>query len=125
MATTKTHRAANFAQAAVYTLIVIAILGVLNFLAQRYNKSFDSTANKKYTLSDQTAKIVKNIQGDLIITYWDRPSGFTNARGSVRSLQGTFAESHGGVSGRRQEAHRGDRGRREEPAADHLRQGRQ
>ena len=79
MATTKTHRAANFAQAAVYTLIVIAILGVLNFLAQRYNKSFDSTANKKYTLSDQTAKVVKNIPGDLVITYWDRPNGFPNA----------------------------------------------
>jgi ABC-type uncharacterized transport system involved in gliding motility auxiliary subunit len=80
MATAKTQRAANFAQAAVYTLIILAILGVLNFLAQRYNKSFDSTANKKYTLSDQTAKIVKNIQGDLIITYWDRPTGFDNAK---------------------------------------------
>ncbi len=80
MATTKTHRAANFAQAAVYTLIILAILGVLNFLAQRYNKSFDSTANKKYTLSDQTAKVVKNMQGDLVITYWDRPTGFDNAK---------------------------------------------
>ena len=80
MATTKTHRAANFAQAAVYTVIVIAILGVVNFLAQRYNKSFDSTANKKYTLSDQTAKVIKNMQGDLAITYWDRPTGFDNAK---------------------------------------------
>src|SRR5579864_2050818 len=80
MATQKTHRAANFAQAAVYTLIVVAILGALNFLAQRYNKTFDSTANKKYTLSDQTAKVVKNIQGDLTITYWDRPTGFDNAK---------------------------------------------
>jgi ABC-type uncharacterized transport system involved in gliding motility auxiliary subunit len=80
MATTKTHRAANFAQAAVYTLIIVAILGVLNFLAQRYNKSFDATANKKYTLSDQTAKVIKNLQGDLAITYWDRPTGFDNAK---------------------------------------------
>lgn len=80
MATSKTHRAANFAQAAVYTLIILAILGALNFLAQRYNKSFDSTANKKYTLSDQTAKVVKNLQGDLTISYWDRPSGFPNAQ---------------------------------------------
>jgi len=80
MATQKTQRAANFAQAAVYTLIIVAILGVVNFLAQRYNKSFDATANKKYTLSDQTAKVVKNIQGDLTITYWDRPTGFDNAK---------------------------------------------
>ena len=64
MATPRKHIAlANFAQAAVYTLIVIAILGVLNFLAQRYNKSLDATANKKYTLSDQTAKVVKKSQG--------------------------------------------------------------
>ena len=80
MANTKTHRAANFAQAAVYTVIIIAILGVVNFLAQRYNKSFDSTANKKYTLSDQTAKVIKNLQGDLAITYWDRPDKFDNAK---------------------------------------------
>jgi gliding motility-associatede transport system auxiliary component len=80
MATTKTHRAANFAQAAIYTLIILAILGVVNFLAQRYNKSFDATANKKYTLSDQTAKVVKNISGDLTIMYWDRPNGFPNAQ---------------------------------------------
>jgi ABC-type uncharacterized transport system involved in gliding motility auxiliary subunit len=80
MATTKTHRAANFAQAALYTVIIIAILGVVNFLAQRYNKSFDSTANKKYTLSDQTAKVVKNMQGDLAITYWDRSDKFDNAK---------------------------------------------
>ena len=88
MATTKTHRAANFAQAAVYTLIVIAILGVLNFLAQRYNKSFDSTANKKYTLSDQTAKVVKNMPGDLVITYWDRPNAFPNAEDLFNRYKG-------------------------------------
>jgi ABC-type uncharacterized transport system involved in gliding motility auxiliary subunit len=88
MATSKSHRAANFAQAAVYTLIIIAILGVLNFLAQRYNKSFDSTANKKYTLSDQTAKVVKGIQGDLLITYWDRPNGFANAEDLFNRYKG-------------------------------------
>jgi ABC-type uncharacterized transport system involved in gliding motility auxiliary subunit len=88
MATQKTRRAANFAQAAVYTLIVVAILGVLNFLAQRYNKTFDSTANKKYTLSDQTAKVVKNIQGDLTITYWDRPTGFSNAEDLFNRYKG-------------------------------------
>jgi len=79
MAAKSPHRAANFAQAAIYTLIIIGILGLINFLAQRYNKSFDATANKKYTLSDQTAKVVKNLQGDLTIQYWDRPSGFPNA----------------------------------------------
>ena len=88
MATQKTRRAANFAQAVVYTLMIVAILGVVNFLANRYNKSFDATANKKYTLSDQTAKIVKNIQGDLTITFWDRPSGFVNAEDLFNRYKG-------------------------------------
>ena len=76
----KSRRTANFAQAVVYTLIVLAILGTLNFLANRYNKSYDSTSNKKFTLSDQTAKIAKNLQQPVTITYWDRPTGFQNAR---------------------------------------------
>ena len=80
MATQKTRRAANFSKAAVYTVIIVAILGALNFLAQRYNKSFDSTANKKYTLSDETAKIVKNVQGDLTNVYWERPTASDNAK---------------------------------------------
>ncbi len=80
MADQKNRRASTFAQAAAYTLIVIAILGTLNFLANRYNKSYDSTSNKKFTLSDQTAKIVKNLQQNVTITYWDRPTGFQNAR---------------------------------------------
>jgi len=73
------RRAANFAQAVVYTLIVIAILGIVNFLANRYNKSLDVTANKRYTLSDQTAKIAKNLKSDVTITYWDQPSKFPAA----------------------------------------------
>ncbi len=61
-------------------MIVIAILGALNFLANRYNKSYDSTSNKKFTLSDQTEKIAKNLKQDVTITYWGRPSGFSATR---------------------------------------------
>jgi ABC-type uncharacterized transport system involved in gliding motility auxiliary subunit len=74
------RRAATLAQALIYSLIVIAILGTLNFLANRYNKSYDATSNKKFTLSDQTAKIAKNLKQDLTITYWGQPSRFTEAR---------------------------------------------
>ena len=73
------RRMANFAQAVVYTLIVIAILSIVNFLANRYNKSLDSTANKRYTLSDQTDKIAKGLKQDVVITYWDQPSKFPTA----------------------------------------------
>jgi len=30
----------------VYILVILAVLGVANFLANRYDKSYDATANK-------------------------------------------------------------------------------
>ena len=73
-------RITNFSQAVLYTIIVIAILGAVNFLANRYNKSYDTTSNKQYTLSDQTAKIAKNLKDKVTITYWDQSSKFQGAR---------------------------------------------
>ena len=82
MADTKSRlRAVNFTQAALYTLIFIAILATLNFLANRYNKTFDSTANKRYSLSDQSAKIAREMKDSMTISYWDRPTEFERARG--------------------------------------------
>ena len=65
--------------AVVYTLIVVAVVGAVNFLANRYNKSYDATKNKKFTLSDQTLKIAKNLKQDVQITYWDKATAFQGA----------------------------------------------
>jgi ABC-type uncharacterized transport system involved in gliding motility auxiliary subunit len=67
------------AYTAVYVLIVFAVIGAINFLANRYNKSADLTANKKFTLSDQTLKVIKDLKGDVVITYWDAPARFQGA----------------------------------------------
>ena len=80
MAEPTRRRRLGMAQAGAYTVIVIAILVVINFLANRYDKSFDTTANKRFTLSDQTAKIASNLKQDVIISYWDQPAKFTQAR---------------------------------------------
>lgn len=81
MATTSKQRSiVGLSQAVVYTLIFIAILGGLNFLANRYNKSYDATSNKKFTLSDQTIKVAKNLKQPLKITYWDQSTKFQAAR---------------------------------------------
>jgi len=77
---TSQRRTASLASGVIYIIIAIGILGTLNFLANRYNKSYDSTANKKFTLSDQTEKIAKSLKQDITITYWGQPSGFTDAR---------------------------------------------
>jgi ABC-type uncharacterized transport system involved in gliding motility auxiliary subunit len=69
------------ATAMLYTVIVIAALILVNWLANRYNKSYDTTANKQFTLSPETKKIVKNLKTDATITYIDAASGFNQAKG--------------------------------------------
>jgi ABC-type uncharacterized transport system involved in gliding motility auxiliary subunit len=77
---TSSKRITNFSQAVLYTIIVIAILGAVNFLANRYNKSVDTTSNKRYTLSDQTINVAKALSQDLTISFWDRPDSFIGAK---------------------------------------------
>src|SRR5437764_2201013 len=77
-------RQAKFATyAAVYILVVLAVLSGINFLANRYEKSYDATANKQYSLSDQTIKVVKNLKNDVTVTYFSQASQFPEARGTL------------------------------------------
>ena len=57
---------------AVLLLAVVAILAVLNFLGVRHEKRFDWTAEKLYTLSDQTQKVVSGLQKDVRVIHFDR-----------------------------------------------------
>lgn len=66
--------------AATYILIVIAVIVVANVLADRYNKSYDATSNKRYSLSEQTAKIVKGLKQDATITYFNQSTRFRDGR---------------------------------------------
>ena len=68
------------AYAAAYILIVIAAVVVANVLADRYNKSYDSTTNKRYSLSDQTAKIVKGLKQNATITYFNQSTRFRDGK---------------------------------------------
>lgn len=68
------------AYAATYLAVVVAILVAANVLANRYDKSFDATSNKRYSLSDQTSKIVKGLKQDATITYYDQTSRFQSAK---------------------------------------------
>src|SRR5260370_6216390 len=52
------------AYTSVYILVVLAVLAAVNFLANRYDKSYDSTTNKQFSLSDQTIKGVKGLKRD-------------------------------------------------------------
>jgi len=45
----------------VTVLLILGIVGVLNFLGERYPQKLDLTKNKSHTLSDQTTKLVKGL----------------------------------------------------------------
>lgn len=66
--------------AGTYILLALGIIVVANTLADRYNKTYDSTANKRYSLSEQTVKIVKGLKEPATITYFDQSSRFERAR---------------------------------------------
>jgi ABC-type uncharacterized transport system involved in gliding motility auxiliary subunit len=54
--------AAYGANSAITVLLVVAIVGVLNFVSSKYPHKFDLTKNKTHTLSDQTDKLIKGLQ---------------------------------------------------------------
>lgn len=68
------------AYAIVYTLVVIVAVIIVNVLADRYDKSYDATANKRYTLSAQTAKIVKGLKQNATIVYFNESTHFQDGK---------------------------------------------
>ena len=88
-------RQARFgATAGLYTVVVLAILVLVNWLANRYNKTYDTTSNKRYTLSQETQKMVKSLPSDATITYIDRGSGFDAARGTLDRYRNISSKVH-------------------------------
>ena len=68
------------AYAAIYVLVVITAVVIVNVLANRYSKSYDGTSNKRYSLSEQTAKIVKGLKENATILYFDQGTRFQHAK---------------------------------------------
>ncbi len=64
----------------VYILVVLAVVVGANWLANQNNKSYDATANKRFSLSDATKQTLRGLKNDINITYFDRTSAFENAR---------------------------------------------
>ena len=76
----KSRQTRYAAYAGTYILVIILVLGAVNFLANRYDKSFDTTANKQFSLSDQTIKVISKLQRDIHIKYFDETARFPQAR---------------------------------------------
>ncbi len=78
----KTRQTRYTAYATLYIAVIIAVIGAANWLANRHNKSFDATANKRFSLSEQTDKVVKNLKQNVTITYFDKTSEFNRPGGA-------------------------------------------
>ncbi|HUI81705.1 MAG TPA: Gldg family protein [Bryobacteraceae bacterium] len=78
----------------VYILMILAVLAAVNFLGNRYDKSYDATSNKQFSLSDQTQKLVKGLNRDVKIIYFDRQDQFAQARDLLQRYSNLSSKVH-------------------------------
>jgi ABC-type uncharacterized transport system involved in gliding motility auxiliary subunit len=90
----KARQTRYVAYVTLYIAVVVAIITVANVLGDRYNKTYDSTANKRYSLSEQTAKIVKDLKEPATIYYYDRPTGFSHAKDTLEQYSNLSPKVH-------------------------------
>jgi ABC-type uncharacterized transport system involved in gliding motility auxiliary subunit len=76
----KARQTKYVAYATLYIVVALGVVTVANVLADRYDKSYDTTSNKRYSLSDQTIKVVKSLKQDATITYFAQDSQFATAK---------------------------------------------
>ncbi len=75
------HRSARYgALASVSVLVVLGILIAVNYLSTRQNKRWDFTANRQYSLSEQTIKLLQSVNGPVKFLVFDQPAGFDRFR---------------------------------------------
>jgi ABC-type uncharacterized transport system involved in gliding motility auxiliary subunit len=84
----KSRTAAYGLNSVVTVLLVLGIVGVLNFLASRYPLKLDLTKNKVHTLSDQTVKLVKGLQKPVKATLFAKVQQKDQARPLLENYKG-------------------------------------
>ena len=72
---------------AVLVLAVIGIFGVVNYLANRHTKRWDLTKNKRYSLSDQTKKVLGGLKEDVKVTYFQRNLEMASGQDRMKEYQ--------------------------------------
>jgi ABC-type uncharacterized transport system involved in gliding motility auxiliary subunit len=82
------------AYATLYILVVLAVVVVANILANRYSKSYDATANKRYSLSGETKKVVDGLKQDATITYFNQSTRFRQGKDLLDEYAGLSPKVH-------------------------------
>ncbi len=78
----------------VYTLVGLGIIVLANWFVSRHNHRWDLTPNKKYSLSPQTTKLLKDLDRDVTIYAFDRERRF----GELRDLLDNFTAASNRVT---------------------------
>src|SRR5206468_4016058 len=69
---------------AVLVVVVLAILVGVNYLSARHVLKKDLTKNQRYSLSDQTRKVVGGLKDDVRVSYFQRASEMEGSAGVDR-----------------------------------------
>jgi ABC-type uncharacterized transport system involved in gliding motility auxiliary subunit len=72
---------------AVLVLVVIGILGALNYLVERHTKRFDLTKNQRFSLSDQTKKVIQGLKEDVKVTYFQQSADMSFGEDRMKEYQ--------------------------------------
>jgi len=72
---------------AVLVMVVLGILGAANYLVVRHPKRFDLTKDQRYSLSDQTRKVVAGLKDDVKITYFQRQRDMARGQDRLKEYQ--------------------------------------
>ena len=68
-------------------VVAVAIFAAVNYLGVRQTKRWDLTENQAYSLSDQTLKILHNLDAPVQFTVYDQETGFDRFRPRFESYQ--------------------------------------
>ncbi len=82
------------AYATVYILVILAVVVVANVLADRYNKTYDATSNKRYSLSQETKKIVAGLRQPATVTYFNQSTHFGQGRDLLDEYSSLSSKVH-------------------------------
>jgi ABC-type uncharacterized transport system involved in gliding motility auxiliary subunit len=66
--------------AAASILVVLGILAAINYLSTRYNKRWDLTAARQFSLSDQTKKVLQDLKEPVKVRVFARSNDFERYR---------------------------------------------
>ncbi|PWU07347.1 MAG: hypothetical protein C5B51_10220 [Terriglobia bacterium] len=90
----KTRQTKYTAYVSAYIIVILAVLFAVNFLGNRYDKTFDATKNKQFSLADQSVKVVKGLNRDIKIIYFDDQTRFPTARDFLNRYASLSSKVH-------------------------------